>query len=807
MTNPIHYNQQRWFIIDIVLAILLSVFLNQTALADNASSSSGCPQYVVQPQKTHHPEWYIRVTASTGIAKKIGIYSQYPYHANACFTLQNLTLETVHYSVYIENPRMHHAELLTQEGSSIVSSVIGLDYPLQLWGTDNTDTFFDIDLAPESQSTYNVLIGSKSIYNTKIRIMEQTESMQLQSMQKTLAGFLAGIVIILSIYFLFLASSTRDTTYFYLSISTLSVMLMQLSDLGLLYRFWPMAIQWNSDCSFVFAVLSAIFGSCLARRYLDTSTTMPYTDRLLKAFFWYFLVVALPLSLSPWNNMMMAFFGMPALALMIVLLVISISRIRMRFEPAKLYLLAYFLPLLAGILIILTYSGVIPSSPMTRLVPLISTAIQLVLFAMALGERINWLQAERDIAHYAAIQASTEMQTKRHFLAQISHDLRTPLIGIIGLTELIDRKSFTRDDIKLITGMESSAKHLLQLTNDLLDHARLDAGKWTPNITLFSIRQLLLKQIENEKPAATAKHLTVSAHIHENIPDQVFGDEKLLQRILHEIFDNAIKFTTTGSIALMAEALPHHSNKRFTTVRFDIIDTGIGFDTDFQERIFKMFELADDSSTRHQGGAGIGLSLCKKFCHLLDGDIQCESQLGKGTVFCITLPFSLPVSTMSNTAINSTAINNTTTNDKVLTQATPAASIHEPINFLRDGYSILIAEDDEAIQMIVCALLDKMGSNSHQAFNNGKLLLDHYCVHHATTSLLLLDWNMPIMNARQTVQAVRAFEAKHQLAAVPIALMSAHDAHSELHIEGEPELPILFKPISVNSLKKLLNIV
>jgi CheY-like chemotaxis protein len=281
----------------------------------------------------------------------------------------------------------------------------------------------------------------------------------------------------------------------------------------------------------------------------------------------------------------------------------------------------------------------------------------------------------------------------------------------------------------------------------------------------------------------------------------VFGDEKLLQRILHEIFDNAIKFTSTGSIALMAEALPHHSNKRFITVRFDIIDTGIGFDTDFQERIFKMFELADDSSTRHQGGAGIGLSLCKKFCHLLEGDIQCESHLGKGTVFCITLPFSLPVSTISNTTINNTAMS-----ENVLTQATPAPLIQEPINFLRDGYNILIAEDDEAIQMIVCALLEKMGSNSHRAFNNGKLLLDHYCVHHATTSLLLLDWNMPIMNARQTLQAVRAFEAEHHLAAVPVAVMSAHDAHSELQIQGEPELPILFKPITVNSLKKLLNI-
>ena len=761
--------------------------VNREATA--ASPESQCPVYSIKTGQTL--SWAIRTAEKpTSFNNPLNPYQNQSYN---CFVLRNTGHETLLLAAHLENPRMNFAELHSVSGGIIASSQLGTDYPLALWGESGTDSTFNIELKPGTESRHELHIGSKSPYNTSIHIIERKNLLKTLALEKTVAGILSGMIGILTIYFLFLSISTKDKAFFYLAGSTASVTLMQLNDLGILYSLWPRSIHWNQTCSMVFAVLSTIFGNCLARNYLDTLTTMPRIDRVMKWFGWYIFLFTLPLSFSNRVDLVTLFFVPAALAFMILLLAISITRILQGFKPARLYLMAYLLPLISGIFIVLITLGIIPSSTLSHLLPITGTAVQLILFSLALGEKINWLNEEQSTAHFSELKSRTERQAKRHFLAQISHELRTPLIGIIGLTELVDKDQHTDSEVELINGMERSARNLLNLTNTLLDHARLDANKWEIHSHEFSLTQLLGDIIEKNMPAAKQKNLVISTHIHENVPAVIRGDSFIITRILQELLDNAIKFTPSGSIAILVEntstSLTNESSPTaVANIRFEVIDTGLGFDASFQSRIFEMFELADASSTRHQQGSGIGLSLCKKFCALLGGTIGCESHQGKGTVFWFSVPFGLSTGELAS----------------VDSSAKPTLPLN---HFLHSGKNLLIAEDDAAIQLVLCALLDKLGVHKHEAFDNGQKLVERYRQDYANTALVLLDWNMPVMNGYQTLQSIRTFEQENNLPAVSIAFMSAYDAQNHLTDVLGREIPVLYKPVTTESLKQLLDIV
>lgn len=703
----------------------------------------------------------------------------YANTGSTCLTFINASRAPFPFSISIENPRLNHVELLKKDNNlTYPIGIAGIDYPLENWQQYGGEILFNLEIPPHNQQTYHLNMGSISTFNSLMFVTSTDNLLKKLQLQQTITGLLIGIILSLIVYALFLAISGKQKIYILLAGSATGVTLLQLSDLGALYPLWPKSIYWNQVCSPFFAIVSTAFGCKLAREYLFTVENMPRTDKGLSYYFWYLILFSLPLSLTNNFTLIIALYGIPTLGMMIALVTTSIIRIRQGYTPAKLYLIALIFPVISGFAIFLTTVGALPASPLSRLLPLAGTAIQLILFAVALGERINWLKQENDREYIESLLAKTETAAKKNFLAHISHELRTPLAGIIGLAELAKKKILYETQQPLIDGLEDSAKLLLNTTTMLLDHARLDAGKWTINSRDFNPRALLEKIIWQYKLEADKKNISLNMHIHPDVPDSVSSDPDIFDNIVRHIIHNSIISTANGGILVVVESSV--INGKQVVIRIDSIDTGGGINDLSRSKIFELFELADSSTTREQQGTGMGLSLSQKLCHLLGGEIGCDSNSQQGSVLWCTIPCVLSK-----------------------TQPAPASRVDFPQATFRQGRKILVAEDDETLQLVISAQLEKL-KQEHSVFPNGKLLVEEYKHAHQNIKLLLLDWNMPVCNASEAIKAIRQYENSRQLPPVPICIMSAYDKQSTKELHIAPDIKTLQKPLSTDDLQHII---
>ncbi|MEO0792611.1 MAG: response regulator, partial [Pseudomonadota bacterium] len=230
---------------------------------------------------------------------------------------------------------------------------------------------------------------------------------------------------------------------------------------------------------------------------------------------------------------------------------------------------------------------------------------------------------------------------KSKFLANMSHEIRTPMNGIIGMTDLLARTPLTSRQHHQLSLVQTSADTLLRLLNDILDLSRIEAGRIELECTTFNIREAVGDVADVMAEQAQSKGLELTYKIAHGVPAKIKGDPVRLRQILINLLGNAIKFTETGSIHLtvgLDDATPVRAGQP-TTLRFAIIDTGIGIAPDAVPHLFEAFRQADTSVTRRFGGSGLGLSISYHLVSLMGGELSCESTVGKGSEFSFTATF------------------------------------------------------------------------------------------------------------------------------------------------------------------------
>jgi signal transduction histidine kinase/CheY-like chemotaxis protein len=330
-------------------------------------------------------------------------------------------------------------------------------------------------------------------------------------------------------------------------------------------------------------------------------------------------------------------------------------------------------------------------------------------------------------------RAEAACKAKSVFLANMSHELRTPMNAIIGFSSVLSYGRLTDEQKECVEMIKSSSVHLLELINDMLEFARLEAKKITLNIKPFDIRDLVKNSISLLNEQLKNKNIKLFYEIDSSIDYNLYGDPLRVKQILLNLLTNAIKFSPAGKIIIKAVEI--EKNDKTALIALSIIDEGIGIPSDKIDEIFEMFHQLDNSSTRRHGGTGLGLSIIKGLAELMNAKIKVKSEVGKGSSFTVEIPFEIFSNQLK------------VASEKVFTQG--VCKNDSSIN-------IILAEDDEASCLLLNSLAKRFGWNIKIA-GNGADAVEFYLA--GGFDAILMDGQMPEMDGFDAAMKIRELEA------------------------------------------------
>jgi PAS domain S-box-containing protein len=341
----------------------------------------------------------------------------------------------------------------------------------------------------------------------------------------------------------------------------------------------------------------------------------------------------------------------------------------------------------------------------------------------------------------AKSKAEEAMRAKQQFLSNMSHEIRTPLNAIIGFTNVIAKTHLDEKQKEYINAIKLSGDSLIVLINDILDLAKVDAGKMTFEEHPFKLEESVQSMLKMFDTKVSEKEIKLINNYDNSIPEVVIGDPVRLHQILMNLVSNAIKFTSQGNVTINTKLL--NENDESITIRFDIQDTGIGIPKDKIEKIFDNFQQATTGTTRLFGGTGLGLSIVKQLVEAQGGKVFVESEDGKGSTFSFILSFLK-------------------TTEKITVPSSDSIELKD----VGKNINILVAEDIKFNQLLMKTILEGFGFTMDIA-ENGKLAIEKVKSH--KYDLILMDLQMPEMNGFEATEFIRQNIDAH----IPIIALTA----------------------------------
>lgn len=373
----------------------------------------------------------------------------------------------------------------------------------------------------------------------------------------------------------------------------------------------------------------------------------------------------------------------------------------------------------------------------------------------------------------AAKAADAANQAKTDFLSTMSHDIRTPMNAIIGLTTITEKN--IHDPVSVATNLKKismASNHLLTLINDILDISKVESGKITLAPVSFSIVESAENLVNISQPIVREKEIDFRFRIKNITNEFLFADKLRINQIFINILSNALKYTPKGGRVCVDMNEEPSETQGSITLNYTVTDTGIGMSKGFMEKMYEPFVRQTDSRINTIQGTGLGLAITKQMIDLMNGSIECQSQVGEGTTFKISL--TIPVSEMQE-----------------------AEMVLPPIN-------VLLIDDDDVLLETAQDTLKVLGANAEVAGSSseGLSLLEHSIKDKNPFNIIILDWQMPGMNGIELTRKIREKAGND----IPILLVSAYDwSNIEEEAKNAGINGFISKPLFRSSLYKKIS--